>query len=154
MVFLGALSLSKKFRAVSRYLCSPRSVVCESKKASRWRTVKGAGPAPEGTLDGAMPACSTQWQTGERGLQAGPRERGCAGFQRRATPLVGSWGEALRRYGRSPSAKLCPLQGRVPSNARYNPLYLAIRLLKRTDTRRVSISALLSQIRPYGAVAP
>lgn len=22
-----------------------------------------------------MPACSTQWQTGERGLQAGPRER-------------------------------------------------------------------------------
>lgn len=31
---------------------------------------------------------------------------------------------------------------------------LAIRLLKRTDTRRVSISALLSQIRPYGAVAP
>lgn len=27
---------------------------------------------------------------------------------------------------------------------------LAIRLLKRTDTRRVSISALLSQIRPYG----
>lgn len=33
-------------------------------------------------------------------------------------------------------------------------LYLAIRLLKRTDTRRVSISALLSQIRPYGAVAP
>ena len=47
-----------------------------------------------------------------------------------------------------------PLQGRVPSNARYNPLYLAIRLLKRTDTRRVSISALLSQIRPYGAVAP
>ena len=101
-----------------------------------------------------MPACSTQWQTGERGLQAGPRERGCAGFQRRATPLVGSWGEALRRYGRSPSAKLCPLQGRVPSNARYNPLYLAIRLLKRTDTSRVSISALLSQKRNLDSGKP